>query len=86
VPLLQVPGPALSYALRHAARAGNDTLLDELLRRAVQLELWPERCPAEPTRRSTDTPFDPVGDLRHRNRVHVGALAGVQLGMPNTRT
>src|SRR3954469_11211626 len=40
--------PALSYALRDAARAGNDTLLDELLRRAVQLELWPEHDPAEP--------------------------------------
>lgn len=34
--------PSLSYALRDAARAGDDQLLDELLRRAVQLELWPE--------------------------------------------
>src|SRR3954447_14071252 len=35
--------PTLSYALRAAARAGDATLLDELLGRAVQLELWPER-------------------------------------------
>lgn len=35
--------PALSYALREAARDGDDELIAELLERPLQLELWPQR-------------------------------------------
>ena len=35
--------PALAYALRQAARCGDDALIAELLRRPIQLEMWPDR-------------------------------------------
>ena len=35
--------PALAYALRQAARDQDDELIAELLRRPIQLELWPDR-------------------------------------------
>jgi hypothetical protein len=34
--------PQLAYALRCAARDANDTQIAELLRRPIQLEMWPE--------------------------------------------
>jgi len=35
--------PDLAYSLRRAARLGDDAQIAELLRRPIQLELWPER-------------------------------------------